>query len=210
VDKNFTVPSRKFLKTDNDRVFVYTCINWFYSFTNYLETKLEEDYSIASFQQWIAKSKEVPPSLKSFTQTYWEKGFKPLLPKLCQRNFQDIYGGDLAANSFTESENAALKKNTMGPARPNQSIDTSHEGIWKDEQQRLARLLTTALQSLSQTACLTLISELNAMKAVLSDLLVPEAVTRIFCSNTKLQTTTYSSRSRKKSFTENPLIHMVQ
>jgi hypothetical protein len=79
---------------------------------------LEEDYSIASFQQWIAKSNEVPPSLKTFTGNYGEKGFKPLLPKLCQRHFQDIYGGNLAANSFTESKNTALKKDTMGP-RPN-------------------------------------------------------------------------------------------
>jgi hypothetical protein len=36
--------------------------------------------------------------------------------------------------------------------------------------------MITALQSLSQTACITVISELDAMKAVLSDLLVPEAV----------------------------------
>jgi hypothetical protein len=49
------------MKTDNDRVFVDMCINWFYSYTNYIKTKLEEDYSIASFQQWIAKSNEVPP-----------------------------------------------------------------------------------------------------------------------------------------------------
>jgi hypothetical protein len=113
VDWNFTVSSRKFIKTDNGRVFVvYTCINWFYSFTNSIETKLEEDYSIASFQQWTAKSNEVLPSLKTITKTYWEKGFKPLLPKLCQPHFQDIYvGGDLAEkNSFTELENAAPKK----------------------------------------------------------------------------------------------------
>jgi hypothetical protein len=134
VDRNFNVPSRKFIKTDNDRVFVDTCINWFYSYTNYIETKLEEDYSIASFQQWIAKSNEVSPSLKTYTGTYWEKGFKPLLPKLCQRHFQDIHGGNLAANSFAESENTALKKDTMGP-RPNQSIDTSIEAIWQNEQQ---------------------------------------------------------------------------
>jgi hypothetical protein len=39
------------------------------------------------------------------------KGFKLLLlPKLCQRHFQDKYGGNLAANSFAESENTALKK----------------------------------------------------------------------------------------------------
>jgi hypothetical protein len=129
VDRNYTVPSKKFIETDNDRVFVYACINWFYSFTNHIETKLEEDYSIASFQQWIANSTEVSLSLKTFTQTYWEKDFKPLvLPKLCRCHFQDIYSGDLAANSFTESENAALKKDNMGP-RPNQSIDRSHEAI---------------------------------------------------------------------------------
>jgi hypothetical protein len=144
VDCNFTVPSRKFIKTDNDRVFVYTCINWFYSYTNYIETKLEEDYSIASFQQWIEKSNKVSPSLKTFTGTYWEKGFKPLLSKLCQRHFQDIYSGNLAANSSAELENTALKKDTMGP-RPNQSIDTSHEAIWQHEQQKLIRLWTTAL-----------------------------------------------------------------
>jgi methionine salvage enolase-phosphatase E1 len=79
VDRNFSVPARKFIASDNDRVFVSTCINWFYSFTNYMETKLEEDYSIAAFQQWIAKSTEVSPPLKAFAQTFWEKGFKPLL-----------------------------------------------------------------------------------------------------------------------------------
>ena len=120
VDRNFTVPSRKFIRTNNDKVFVARCINWFYSFTNYIETKLEEDYSIACFEQWIAMSTGVNGSLKTFTQTYWEKGFKPVLPKLCQRHFQEIYGGDLAANSFTESENAALKKDAMGP-RPAES-----------------------------------------------------------------------------------------
>jgi hypothetical protein len=80
VDRNFTVPSRKFIKTDNDRVFVYTCINWFYSYTNYIETKLEENYSIASFQQWITKSNKVSPSLKTtFTRTYLGKGFQASL-----------------------------------------------------------------------------------------------------------------------------------
>ena len=156
-------------------MFVARCINWFYSFTNYIETKLEEDYSIACFEQWIAMSTGVNGSLKTFTQTYWEKGFKPVLPKLCQRHFQEIYGGDLAANSFTESENAALKKDAMGP-RPNQSIDRSHDAIAKHELRRLSKLRRTALQSLSQTACLMVESELDAMKAVLSDLLVPKAV----------------------------------
>jgi hypothetical protein len=169
------VPSRKFIETQNDREFVSTCINWFYSFTNYIENKLEEDYSIASFQQWMANSTEVSPSLQTFTQTYWEKGFKPLLPKLCQRHFQEIYGGDLGANSFTESENAALKKDTMGP-RPNQSIDTSHGAINGHEKGRLVRLRTKALQSLSQTACVTVTTELDAFEAILSDQLVDKAV----------------------------------
>ena len=102
------------------------CINWFYnSFTNYyyIETKLEEDYSIASLEHWVPNSIEVLPFLKTFTQSYWEKDFSSLsLPKLCpEHHFQDIYGGDLAANFFTGSENAALKKDTMG-LRPNQSI----------------------------------------------------------------------------------------
>jgi hypothetical protein len=143
VGRNFTVPLRKLKKTDNDRV-LCICINWFYSYMNYMEIQLEEDHSIASFQQWIVKGNEVSPSLKTFTGTFWENGFQPLLPKLCQRHFQDIYGGNLAANSFAESENTALKKDTMGP-RPNQSIDTSHEAIWQHEQQRLVRLWTTAL-----------------------------------------------------------------
>jgi hypothetical protein len=154
------------------------CNNWFYSFTNYTESKLEEEYGIASFQQWTVKSTEVSTSLKTFTQTYWEKGFKPRLPKLCQPHFQDKYGGNLAANTFTESESAALKKDNMGP-RPNQSMSRSHEAIWKHEQQRLARLLTTTLQSLSQAACLTVVSKLDAMKAVLLDLLVPKAVNHV-------------------------------
>jgi hypothetical protein len=44
-----------------------------------------------------------------------------------------MHGGDLAANSFGESENAALKKDTMG-SRPNQSIDRSHDSISKHEE----------------------------------------------------------------------------
>jgi hypothetical protein len=84
------------------------------------------------------------PSRQPSHGLIWEKGSKPLLPKLRQRHFQDIYGGNLAANSFTESKNSALNKDTMGP-RPNQSIDTSHEGIWQHEQQRLVKLWTTTL-----------------------------------------------------------------
>jgi hypothetical protein len=81
----------------------------------------------------------------------------------------------LAANSFTESENAALKKDTMGPM-PNQSIDRSHEAITQHEVRRLEKLRRGALQSLSQTACVGVETELDAIKAVLSDLLVDKAV----------------------------------
>jgi hypothetical protein len=124
-----------------------------------------------------------------------------------------IYGGDLAANSFTESENAALKKDTMGP-RPNQSIDTSHEAICKHEQRQLGRLRSTALQSLSPTACLTVISELEATKAVLSDLLVPVAVKDLLqqyeAANAYLFFQVLEEKFYVKNFTGNPLIHRIQ
>jgi hypothetical protein len=67
------------------------------------------------------------------------------------------------------NQRSAIRKNLL-------SIDKSHEALSQHEQQRLARLRTTGWQSLSQTACITVISELDATKAVLSDLLVPEAI----------------------------------
>jgi hypothetical protein len=143
VDHNYIFPLKKHVVTDSDREFVRACIDWFCSFTNYVETKLEEDCSIASLEQWIVGA-EVTPALKTFAQTYWQKGLKPLLTRLCQHHFQHVYCSNLAANSFTDSDNAALKGDKSGP-RPNESIDRSHNAILNHEERQMAGLRTRAL-----------------------------------------------------------------
>jgi hypothetical protein len=71
VDRNVAVPSRKFVESDHDRVFVAACICWFCSFANYVKNKLEEDCSIASFQPWwLANITDVLPKLIPFTQKH--------------------------------------------------------------------------------------------------------------------------------------------
>jgi len=56
----------------------------------------------------------------------------------------------LKTNSLSESENSAMKRDTMGP-RPNMGIDRSQKAIEAHESRRLTKMGTNAIHSVSAT-----------------------------------------------------------
>lgn len=69
---------------------------------------------------------------------------------LSQYHFLGIYGGYLKANSFSESENSAVKRDPTGP-KPNMGIDRAQQAIQMHETRRISGLATRAKHALSQT-----------------------------------------------------------
>ena len=74
-------------------------------------------------------------SLLKFTKTFLTKSFFPNLPLLCNRHFMHLPYGHTAANSFSESENASLKRSSLGP-KPNDSLDRSGIGNVRSSSKR--------------------------------------------------------------------------
>jgi hypothetical protein len=137
------------------------------------------------------------------------QNYKPQIHLLCQCYFLGTYGGYLKANSFTESENSAVKRDPMGP-KPNMGIDRSQQAIQAHETKRIVELATKARHSLSQTEVMDdcddshqeLSKLLNA--SALKDLF-SEHNTRQSCQRHKVsQTLFYVRRSHWSKLDTNP------
>ena len=61
----------------------------------------------------------VNTGLISATKQYINESFKGDLPRLCLRQYLDTYCGCYGDNSFVESDNSSLKRDTCGPKANN-------------------------------------------------------------------------------------------
>ena len=91
----------------------------------------------------------VSKGLLDESYTFWKNSFQTQLESLCFRWYKFVPRGETGANSFTESDNKALKYDPMGP-RANDGIDTAQSRIIKHTQRRINSLQRDAMNSLSQ------------------------------------------------------------
>ena len=108
----------KHKKTETDSEFINTIIKWLYHFTNEIETPAQMNDSYAKLEDFIVDAEddtELTAALVNYTSIWLRESFKPLLRLLCQCYYQNVPCGDVNANCFVESDNAALKKDPMRP-----------------------------------------------------------------------------------------------
>jgi hypothetical protein len=86
-------------------------------------------------------------ALDMFTQ----KSFKPDLPRLCLRQFIDTPGGCYGDNSFTESDNSALKRDVCGP-KPNNKLHIALDATITHTNKRFKKLDMDAHKLIGQTS----------------------------------------------------------
>ena len=106
------------LTGEDDNKFKEIMKNWFYTFTDKIETKAQEVDSLAKLMHYIdqvSKTEKVSERLITFTKSFIRESFVPNLGSLCFRHYMDVYWGDVGANSFTEGDNSSLKRDIRGP-----------------------------------------------------------------------------------------------
>lgn len=114
------------------------------------ETDVELDYSLRSLDNWLSLQTNVTQALRTVTEDFLIKSFKPRIEKLAQCHFQKLYGGSLGSNTLSEQENSALKRSPVGPSN-NSGIDRSVAATVQYEKGRLRGMMRDGLHSLSQT-----------------------------------------------------------
>ena len=152
INRNYAVPARKFVERDSaaDMGFISLVSDWLYSFCDSIETEEEETFHLSELERRVQASTDVSPRLRSFTLEYLCKSFRPVLHRLCYRHFMFTPEGDVGSNSFSESENSALKRDHSGP-RPQQSVATAQFAIQSHERVRHRSTVREAVLSLSQS-----------------------------------------------------------
>jgi hypothetical protein len=153
VDRNYATKTKPFVKVYSDVVFHLWVKQWFYSFADYVETKQEEEYSLAKLQRYINNARtagKVSKHLIQFTDAYL-RDFIADLASLCLPQYVDVFCGSVNENCFTESENSCLKNNPCGP-KANNKLNTSVDATITHTQERYNKLERTALKNYSQTS----------------------------------------------------------
>lgn len=153
VDRNYLTKVKKYVDSDSDVIFHQWVKEWLYSFPNYVETKQEEEYSLAKLKKYITDARtgrHVSKKLIQFTDDYL-KDFIPDLSSLCLRQYLDVYCGSVSENCFQESENAALKRNPSGP-KANNKLNTSVDATTTHTQERYQKLQRTAFKDYSRSS----------------------------------------------------------
>ena len=77
--------------------------------------------------QWLSTS-GCSRQLIVAAETFWREKLEDQLDEFVHYKFMNTYGGWVCTTSFQESENSALKRDTMGP-KPNMSIDRAQTAI---------------------------------------------------------------------------------
>ena len=132
--------------TEEDARFQQHMVNWFYHFTNSIETRAQENDSFAKlhfYLEEIEKAGKVSAALLDFTRTFIKDSFAPVLPLLCFRGYTDIYCGDVNENCFVESDNSSLKRDSAGPTA-NAKLAMSAHAIKTHTDKRMSNLLVSA------------------------------------------------------------------
>ena len=153
IDRNYLKKIKSLLKTDADNEFHLWIKEWLYSFPNYIETKQEEEYSLMKMNQYISLSRQsgkVSKDVLKFTEEYL-RDFKADLPTLCLRQYLQTHWGCVNENCFTESENAALKRDICGP-RANNKLNRSIDATLQHVSTRYTKLATKAYKEYTKSS----------------------------------------------------------
>lgn len=146
VNRGYQTKTTVLCKSDVDKTFQQHMINWFYHFTDSIETEAQEKDSLAKLDLYIdevEKEGKVTPGLITATKTFLDESFTPVLRLLCFREYMYIYCGDVNENCFTESDNASLKGDSMGPAA-NSKLYNSADAIIQHTGRRTDKLQSKA------------------------------------------------------------------
>ena len=119
-----------------------------YSFANSVESKKEEEYSYSKLQAYISSDKirnTVNKRLLTATKTFVDETLKKNLHVLSLRQYIDTVSGWVKDNSFTESDNAALKGDKSGP-KANNRLHIATDATVQHTNKRFNNLQTSAHQ----------------------------------------------------------------
>lgn len=140
---------RSYVKTMKDRRFTLTVIKWLWHFVKdieYHEQEIDSYQKLTNFVTMAAKDTEFTVGLVSNTEKFLRESFYPYLIYLSQRNYHGLYCGDVYENSWVESDNAALKKDTQRP-RPNSKLHISTHAIIHHTDKRMTKLTAEATRT---------------------------------------------------------------
>ena len=137
------------LTGEDDNKFKEIMKNWFYTFTDKIETKAQEVDSIEKLMHYIdqvSKTEKVSERLITFTKSFIRESFVPNLGSLCFRHYMDVYWGDVCADSFTEGDNSSLKRDIKGPSA-NYNLYASSKAITDHVNQQIDELQKSSMNN---------------------------------------------------------------
>lgn len=141
---------KSYVKTQKDRQFSLTVIQWLWHFVKHIEYRDQEVDSyrkLIDFVTIAAKDTEFSYGLVSNTEKFLRESYYPYMNFLSQRNYHATYCGNVCENSWVESDNAALKKDPQRP-RPNSKLHISTHAIINHTDKRLSNLSVEATRTL--------------------------------------------------------------
>ena len=127
---------------------------WLYSFADSIETKFEEEDSLNKLKRFASSAlmeAKVSKELVQQTQNFIEETFVKDLPSFCLRQFIDTVAGCVNENCFTESENAAIKRDATGP-KANNKLYIATNATLVHTNRRFEKLERDSHKQLTKTA----------------------------------------------------------
>ena len=119
------------MDTDADSEFLEEIREYLYFFTSDIESESEELDCMEKLRRFIRNARcdpDINSVLINFVDDWITKSFEHLLPSLCHRHYMYRYFGWVADNCFTESENAVLVGDEMGP-KPSHRMHVAGDAI---------------------------------------------------------------------------------
>ena len=178
--------------SDAEKAFVEEIKEWLYSFTKDIESEWEEKDSLHKLRSFISKSRSHPDikdCVTDFTSNFLLSKFEDQLPRLCLRYTLHSHCGWVHDNCFTESENAAIAKDPLGP-KPNMRLHVSGDTILQHTDERFRTLTRDAFDHyLESKAQFDDETEKEALERTLSHAVVDHANTNVvnqFIASSKL------------------------
>mmetsp|Transcript_33105 Transcript_33105/g.75589 ORF Transcript_33105/g.75589 Transcript_33105/m.75589 type:complete len:861 (+) Transcript_33105:270-2852(+) len=152
INRNFVVKVRVHKKSNEDRYFFDEVTKWLYSFSYSVKSIDQMDDSMAKLEAFcvMARKNEVSGNLVDATEKYIRESFKPDLSRLCQCYYSDIPHGNVASNSFSESNNAMLLSSAN--VKPNNKLNVTGRKINDAADRRYNQLKSDAVASLNKSS----------------------------------------------------------
>ena len=138
MNMNHTIKCNNMCLKDCDFQFQEHMIKFLCSFCRVIESQEEEEDSIKNLQAYVdIKSKENSASnnLILLTRNCMLGSFLPQLHRLCFRHCKNQKAGFIDNNFFSESENSALSRDSLGP-RSNHKLHVSCDTIMQNSKKR--------------------------------------------------------------------------